>query len=144
MSTIVGIGVDIEEINRFKNVEEVNINKFLNKIFTENEIEYCFSKKDPYPSLTARFCGKEAVVKAFSHYNIKIPLNRIEILNNPERIPFVRILNDNSNEFYIQISLSHSEEIAIAFAIASENSEKQEIKNPENFKYTYNKQMLED
>lgn len=120
MSSIIGIGVDIEEINRFKNMEKVNINKFLNKIFTENEIEYCFSKKDPYPSLTARFCGKEAVVKAFSHHNVKLPLNQIEILNAPNGVPFVRLLNNDSNEFNIQISLSHTKEIAVAFAIITE------------------------
>ena len=118
MSTIIGIGVDIEEINRFENME--NINKFLNKIFTANEIKYCYSKKNPYPSLTARFCGKEAVVKALSQYNIKIPLNQIEILKSPNGSPFVRILNGNSNEFNIKISLSHSKEIAIAFAIITE------------------------
>ena len=121
----VGIGVDIEDINRFENIKKANLSKFINKIFTNDEIEYCFSKKNPYPSLTAHFCGKEAVVKAFSHQNIKILLNQIEILNKPNGIPFVKILNKKLNEFNIQISLSHSKEIAIAFAIVSENSEKQ-------------------
>ena len=118
MSTLIGIGVDIEEINRFEDME--NINKFLNKIFTENEIEYCYSKKNPYPSIAARFCGKEAVVKAFSHHNDKLPLNQIEILNAPNGVPFVRLLNNDSKEFNIQISLSHTKEIAVAFAIITE------------------------
>ena len=119
-SSMIEIGVDIEEINRFKNIGKVNINNFLNKIFTEKEIEYCFSKKDPYPSLTARFCGKEAVVKALSQYNAKLPLNQIEILNKPNGIPFVKLINNDSNEFNIQISLSHTKEIAVAFAIITE------------------------
>jgi holo-[acyl-carrier protein] synthase len=120
MSTIVGIGVDIEEINRFEDMEKANMNKFSEKIFTENEIEYCYSKKNPYPSLTARFCGKEAVVKAFYPHNIRVPLNQIEILNKPNGIPFVKLLNNDPNVFNIQISLSYTKEIAVAFAIITE------------------------
>ena len=133
MSRITGIGVDIEDVNRFKNIGKTKTNKLTRKIFTDNEIKYCFSKKNPCPSLAARFCGKEAVVKAFSHHNIKIHLTQIEILNKPNGIPFVRLLNKRSNRFDIQISLSHSKEIAIAFAIVSEDLEdKGALKNDKN------------
>ena len=61
---IKGIGVDIVEIERFRRAVERRGRRFLEKIFTEEEMEYCFSMKDPYPHLAGRFCVKEAVLKS--------------------------------------------------------------------------------
>jgi phosphopantetheinyl transferase (holo-ACP synthase) len=67
-----------------------------------------------------RFAGKEAVVKAFLCYGIRIPLNKIEILNRKNGIPFVTILDKNAGKFEIKISLSHSDTIAAAVAVVYE------------------------
>ena len=40
-----GIGTDIESIDRFRRIDYVKNNSFLNKIFTKNELDYCFSKE---------------------------------------------------------------------------------------------------
>jgi len=62
----IGIGVDIEDVNRFT---KLGGNKaFLKKVFTQNELDYCFSKKVAAPHLAVRYAGKEAVVKAL--YNM--------------------------------------------------------------------------
>lgn len=60
-------GIDIIEVNRVKDaIEEMN-DKFLNKIYTEQEIEYCNnSKLMKYQHFAARFAVKEAVFKAIS------------------------------------------------------------------------------
>lgn len=112
------IGVDCVNIARFSNI--INDKKLLHKIFTTCEIEYCKAKKPFSQHFAARFAGKEALIKALSHYNIQIPLNQIEILNDQYGSPFVRILNDKYESFEMKISLSHSKEIAIAFVIVSD------------------------
>lgn len=112
------IGVDCVDIDRFKK-ENLSSEALLKKIFTENEIHYCEEKPKPSQHYAARFAGKEAVIKALYHYKIRIPSKKIEILNDDQGIPFVRILDGNLNYFDVKISLSHSEEIAIAIAIVS-------------------------
>ena len=108
----IAIGVDCVDIARFSDI--INDEKLLHKIFTAREIEYCKGKKPFSQHFAARFAGKEAVIKALSHYNIRISLNQIEISNNKNGSPFVKILNDEYESFEIKISLSHSKEIAMA------------------------------
>ena len=108
------IGVDIEDVNRFKNISDKN---FLNKIFTKNEIKYCLSKKNYAQHLAARFSGKEAVIKALSSIDKKLELNQIEILNNKDGSPIVKL--KNQKKINIKISLSHNNKNAIAFVLAS-------------------------
>lgn len=115
----VGVGIDIENIERFVGLSLENNNHFFNKIFTENELEYCFSKEVACPHLAARYAGKEAVVKAISRLsNIIIGYNDIEILNNEKGFPVVKLNNEELNNILINISLSHCDDKAIAIAIA--------------------------
>ncbi len=114
---IIGIGIDIEEISRFKNMES----RFYNKVFTENELKYCFSKENPYPSLTARFCGKEAVIKALgSRNNPPLKYNEIETFHNEYGVPYIRINNSKYQNLQMHCSLSHCNDKAIAFVIIYE------------------------
>ena len=115
------VGIDCVDIPRFDKDVLSNEN-FLRRIFTKKEIQYCNRKAKPSQHFAARFAGKEAIVKALSQCNIKVPSNQIEILNNREGIPFVRILNEKCKDLEIKISLSHSSEIAMAVAIVSENA----------------------
>lgn len=108
------IGTDIEEIDRFKGKTLEKDKHFFSHIFTENELGYCFSKGIPAQHLCARFCGKEAVIKALYPLNIT-NLKDIEILNTENGIPYVKIKKyPNLN---IKISLSHSKKYATATAI---------------------------
>ena len=113
------IGIDCVDIRRFDAV--LSNKSFLNRTFTKKEIQYCQKKAKPSQHFAVRFAGKEAVIKAFSHYDINIPLNQIEILNDHKGIPFVRILNEKCKDFDIKISLSHSITCAMAVAIISKN-----------------------
>ena len=107
------IGVDIELIQRFKSLDRRKSGNFLTKIFTEKEINYCFSKKAPAQNLTARFVAKEAIIKAIKSLSKKAPaLNEIEILNNAEGAPIATVKGYN-----IKISLSHCNDKAIAFCL---------------------------
>ena len=104
------IGIDIEEISRFSS-KQYDMNKlFYQKIFTTQEIDYCLKKNNPYPHFTARFCAKEATIKALK--NEKYLLKNIEIkLNNNKPILILPKLISSS------VSLSHTGNYAIAFVI---------------------------
>lgn len=111
-------GVDIEDISRFKGKTLENDARFLNRVYTQNELEYCFSKKLPEKHLAARFCAKEAVIKALSNIlNKKLSYSQIEILNTPNGAPYVNLL-DEKKDIKISLSLSHDRDKAIAFVIA--------------------------
>lgn len=115
----ISCGTDIIEIERIKDsIEETN-NKFLNRVFTEKEIEYCESKKiQRYQHYAARFAAKEAVFKAISiklEDKYSICWKDIEIINDSQGRPNV-ILQGNiqKNIEQIDISLSHCKEYATA------------------------------
>ena len=113
-----GIGVDIEKVERFRKLSLITHRQFLKKIFTARELKYCFSKKDPSTHLAARFCGKEAVIKAVAGLKIhKITYNEIEIINNLKGVPETK-LPKKYKGIEIKISLSHTSDYAIAYVVA--------------------------
>lgn len=63
MSTV-GIGLDATEIDRVRDLLHRHGERFLARIFTEGERAYCLRRRDPAPSLAARFAAKEAGMKA--------------------------------------------------------------------------------
>jgi len=106
------IGVDIEDVKRFEDRSQ----RFLDRVYTKIEQEYCLSKKLPAKHFAVRFCAKEAVIKALTGLNIEHPpLNEIEIYHNENNCPQVRLLNNVGNNLTIQVSLSHDRTKAIAF-----------------------------
>ncbi|MEI6293414.1 MAG: holo-ACP synthase [Methanomicrobiales archaeon] len=114
----IGIGTDIEEIQRFRNCNSAAFVAFLAKIFSKSECDYCQSKDDPAPHFAGRFAGKEAVIKALSSLNIKnIWYPDIEILNNNYGVPYVKINTEKTEKLLIKISLSHSPDLVLAFCI---------------------------
>src|SRR6266850_1132912 len=62
---ILGVGIDIVEVERIEGSYERFGERFLNRILHPNEIKYCLSYKAPGPFLAARFAAKEAISKAF-------------------------------------------------------------------------------
>jgi len=105
----VRIGVDIIEIRRVRAAYNRFRERFLSRLFTEGEITYAFSNRDPIPHLAARFAAKEAIFKATG---INIPYRSIEILGRP---PEVRI--DGKVQEQILISIAHDQHSAIAFVL---------------------------
>ena len=121
-------GVDIIEISRVqKSIDNLG-DSFLNKIFTEKEIEYCEKKgKSRYEHYAARFAVKEAVFKAISKTledKYSISWKDIETTNDEQGRPRVEISNINNNIIEdIDISISHCKEYAIANAVVVLNNE---------------------
>ena len=115
------IGTDIESIDRFTGSDFVQNSALLNRIFTRREQEYCFSKKTAAPYLTARYCGKEAIVKALSSIGAaNVRYTDIEIINEQNGMPAVRIDKAGFHNLQIHLSLSHCRDKAVAFAIVME------------------------
>ena len=115
-------GTDIIEVERIKDSIEKLGDKFLNRVFTENEIAYCESKKaNKYEHYAARFAAKEAIFKAISpllENKFSIDWTDIEILNDNEGRPYAVLYKDNLKNINIDISLSHIKEYAVAMAVA--------------------------
>lgn len=112
-------GTDIIEIERVKeSIEELG-EKFINKIYTENEIKYCESKnKMKYQHYAARFAGKEAIFKAISKIlsdKYSISWKDVEIINDENGRPQIIFLNKQYKQIQsIDISLSHCKQYATA------------------------------
>ena len=115
-----GIGVDIENISRFQGLTIEKDASFLNRLFTEKELDYCFSSGNPAEHLAARFAGKEVIIKALTQAGkSKVDYRDIEIVNDQRGVPGARILKDGFAGLDILLSLSHSQEAAIAFTIVT-------------------------
>ena len=121
------IGIDNVDISRFGQ-DIISKKNIFEKIFTRKEIQYCEKKLHAAQHYGVRFAGKEAVVKAFLCYGVRIPLNKIEILNKKDGIPFVTILDKTVDNFEIKISLSHSDKTAVAVAVVYKK-----LKNKKNY-----------
>jgi holo-[acyl-carrier protein] synthase len=112
-------GIDIIEISRIKeSIEDDTGDKFIKRVYTQKEIEYCESKKNvKYQHYAARFAAKEAFFKAISECfpKYEITWQDIEITNDINGRPKVELLkNAISNIESIDISLSHCKEYAVA------------------------------
>jgi holo-[acyl-carrier protein] synthase len=121
---IIGTGVDIVEISRIRQAANKWKDKFLGRVFTNNELNYSSGKKFIYQHLAARFAAKEAVLKAFGDSSInKMEWKEIEIVNNKDGRPIVRLKGEarkamNKRGVYdIIVSLSHTKNYAVANAI---------------------------
>lgn len=113
---MIQVGVDIEDISRFENKTREKDAHFLNRIFTKNELDYCFSNSLPAKHLAARFCAKEAVIKALGQILSKnLTYSQIEILKKENGAPYVNLIGCEEN-LEISVSISHDRQKAIAFA----------------------------
>ena len=119
-----GIGTDIVSIERIKNAIVKFKEKFQGKIFTREEWDYCWNKKNPYPSLAARFAAKEAVLKALGTGKSGIKWRDIEIKLDPKGKPSINLSGlaaETARTQYISnfnLSLSHCSKYAVAFVVA--------------------------
>jgi len=115
----IGIGIDLEKIHRFDNLNLRKDSNFLNKIFTKKELDYCYSKDNPSQHLAARFAAKEAFIKAAQSAgeDTLLEYSSIKIDNNSNGEPFVTI-NKNILKFRkIKLTLTHCKDVAGAFVL---------------------------
>lgn len=111
--SLTGLGVDVVEIKRFISLKKNRQQYFLKGNYTQKELDYCFSFKDPYPHLAGIFAAKEAVFKTIGQKNFL--QSSIEIRREINGKPAVWIKSRHRKS--VLVSISHTDKIAIAVAI---------------------------
>ena len=117
---IKGIGIDIVSIERIEKMLIRWESKFINKVFTEDEINYCQSKTQRASHFAVRFAAKEAAYKVLGNYLDVLRWREIEVAKQESGKPFLRlhgktlsVSQDNGIDI-LHISLSHGKEYAVA------------------------------
>ena len=115
----ISCGTDIIEVDRVRTSIENVGEKFLKKVFTDNEIRYCESKKiQKYQHYAGRFAAKEAVFKAISRQledKYSVCWKDIEVENDSQGRPSVNLFNVDMKKIEnIDISISHCKSYATA------------------------------
>lgn len=120
---VIGVGVDIVEVNRIEAAIKRFGDRFLKKIFTDTEIKYCNTGKVACQHFAGRFATKEAVYKTLN-IDCVIKWTEIEIRNSEQGQPYV-VLHDKvkkiakeKNISSILVSISHIKTRAVASAMA--------------------------
>ena len=120
---IFGIGTDIIEIERIETAIKRNP-KFLEKMFTEREIELFKDRNFKNETIAGSFCVKEAVSKALGTGIRGFAFKDIEVLRDslgkPEVILGDKITNIINNKLKVHASISHNNDTAIAFVVIEE------------------------
>ncbi len=120
MATKFAVGVDIIEIDRVADVLARHGDRFLNRIFTPDEITHCRGR---VPELAARFAAKEAVMKALGTGVRGVGWRDIEVLPNRRGKPLVFLYGRGAARAEaidlrgLEISLTHSKDFAIASVV---------------------------
>ena len=116
MSIQISIGCDIEEVSRFSEKSRDKDKEFLNRIYTDSELDYCYKSANFAQHLCGRYCVKEAVVKALSEFEINdVYYSDIEVFNKKSGMPYVKI--KKYPDLNVKVSLSHCKTYATATAL---------------------------
>lgn len=115
------LGVDLVEVDRIQAAVSRWGDRFLRRVYTEAEIDYCFNKGEKYRSLAARFAAKEAVMKALgTGWGRGVRWVDIEVVRRPGCAPEVALHGESGRlgrGARFLVSLSHTREHAIAFIV---------------------------
>lgn len=119
---IIGIGTDLIEVSRIK--RSISKPAFLEKIYTQRELELCDGKQSRAQSLAARFAAKEACLKALGiGWSEGLSFRDIEILNDSKGAPELHLSGKSQTRAEelgakrYHVTLSHLKEIASATVI---------------------------
>jgi holo-[acyl-carrier protein] synthase len=112
------LGIDIVKNIRIAKALERFGYHFLNRVYTEYEINLC---KMNIECLAGRFAAKEASIKAFSFLSVRrFSFKDFEIVKSKNGIPELKIKDIHTNDFLKAqklkpfISISHEKEFSVA------------------------------
>jgi len=121
---IKGIGIDIVEVMRVKEILRKYDEHFIKRVFTQDELITSAKKKEPWIFLSGRFAVKEAVFKAFGTGMAKgMTFKDVELVNQLNGKPEVNLYGkakefaDESGINKVFVSLSHENDYAVAFVV---------------------------
>lgn len=118
------LGTDLIEVKRIKKALRRWGDRFLNRVFTPDEIKYCKRKKSPEMSLAGRFAAKEAAMKALgTGLSGGVSWKDFEVVSGPRGRPEMRLSENIKKRLKngsILITLTHTREHALAVALLRE------------------------
>jgi holo-[acyl-carrier protein] synthase len=123
VSTVLGVGVDLCEVDRMRRVL-ARTPGFAARVFTEDEQAYCRRRRDPVERFAARFAAKEAVLKAMGAGVGACALREIEVVREESGAPSLVLHGAAANLAAARgiarwhVSLSHTSRVAEALVIA--------------------------
>jgi holo-[acyl-carrier protein] synthase len=128
--TVRGIGIDLVRIPRMREVIGRWEERFLRRVFTDAEIAYCRSRRDPVPHFAARFAAKEAGLKALgTGLSLGITWRELEVRRERGQAP-VLVLSGRSREIGLArggrrmlLALTHEGEYAMAQAMLVDDAD---------------------
>lgn len=120
---LISLGADLVDVERIRGIMERQGERFLNRVYTEEERTYCMGMKIPYPHLAARFAAKEAVSKAFTTgIGAELGWKSISVYHGERHDPRVRLdekglqLLKEIGASHVLLTLSHTQTAAMAVA----------------------------
>jgi len=120
---LIGLGTDLIEIARVQGVRQRQGERFLHRVFTEEERTYCLGMKYPDKHLAARFAAKEAISKAFSTgIGAELGWTSMSVHHGERHEPLVRLdekglaLLRHVGGTRILLSIAHGDTMAMAVA----------------------------
>ncbi len=121
---ILGIGVDIVEIARLGLALERQADRFIRRVFTPGEQEYCRAHRDPVPHYAARFAAKEALFKALgTGWARGVSWLDVDVRRDGQGAPSISLqgeadrISRSLGATRVHLSLSHSRDSAVAIVI---------------------------
>jgi holo-[acyl-carrier protein] synthase len=120
---LLGLGCDVVEVRRIREVLERHGERFLDRIFTAEERAYCSVKPHPYQHYAARWAAKEAISKSFTTgIGAELGWKSMSIYHGVRSEPLVRLdekgaaLLAHVGATHVLVSLSHTDTSAMAVA----------------------------
>ena len=121
---VVGVGTDLIEIVRIQQSVARFGDRFLRRVFTPGEIDYCQRKKNAAESFAARFAAKEAGAKALgTGISQGIGWLELEVARQPSGKPSLQLSGRAAQRARslgvasVALSLTHSKDIALAVVV---------------------------
>ncbi len=120
---LIGLGCDLVEVRRIREVLERHGERFLDRVYTEEERAYCSGRRHPYLHLAARWAAKEAISKTFTTgIGAEFGWKSASIYHGERHEPLVRLdekgaaLLARVGATHLLVSLSHTDVAAMAVA----------------------------
>jgi len=115
------IGVDLALIPRLREVVGRWDDRFLRRVFTDEEIAYCRRRRDPIPHFAARFAAKEATLKALgTGFSMGVAWREMEVRRERGQAPTMtlsgrcRAIARAKGAGRVLLSLTHDGDYALA------------------------------
>lgn len=108
----IGIGIDISDVDKFRQIPFESKPGFYTRIFTASEIKYCLKFKNRYEHFAGKFAIKEAVKKSIPDRISMCDIETYHVRSKPQ----IRL--KSNKKYHFHISMSHESNFAVAIVLS--------------------------